>query len=229
MMGSEVSFPNYAGGISMEAVFRTKRYNKRLHFWFVFYIIFLVLRTSNVYSEQVKDLSQKSLLDFNSPIAVKEWRIVNDGVMGGLSKSQMIITERSTAIFQGYISLKNNGGFASIRTVPKAYELSNYDGLTLRIKGDGKKYQVRLRTDDKFDGISYKESFKTIPDKWITVTLYFKIFVPSYHGRVVTDAPILTPKKIRQIGFLIADKQAGPFHLEIDWVRAQKEVEDIYK
>jgi len=205
----------------MDAVIKMKRCNYALPFWFFIFNIFL-LSPYYVHAGEVTGLNQKSLMDFNSPDAAKEWRVVNDGVMGGRSDSQMIITQSSIAIFKGHISLENNGGFASVRTFPRAYNLSSYDGLTLRVKGDGKKYQLRLRTDDKFDGISYKETFDTTPDTWITVTLLFKTFVPSFHGRVVVDAPFLNPDKIRQIGFLIADKQAGLFHLEIDWIRAHR-------
>jgi monofunctional biosynthetic peptidoglycan transglycosylase len=169
------------------------------------------------------DSSDKSLLEFNTPNGENEWRIINDGVMGGLSSSRMNMTQTSTALFQGHISLENNGGFASVRTHPRDFQLSGDDGLTLRVKGDGKRYQVRLRMDDRFDGISYKQPFETTPGVWMTVTLSFKAFVPSYHGRFVPNAPPLSPAKIRQVGFLIADKQAGPFNLEIDWIRAHKQ------
>jgi monofunctional biosynthetic peptidoglycan transglycosylase len=164
----------------------------------------------------------KPLIDFNSLDERENWRVVNDGVMGGLSRSQLRITSENKAIFQGNISLENNGGFASVRTYPKDYGLSESDGLSIRIKGDGKKYQLRLRTDDKFDGVSYRATFQTVPEKWIIVDLLFKEFVPTYHGRLVPDAPVLNPNNIRQIGFLIADKQAGPFRLEIDWIGTYK-------
>ena len=45
----------------------------------------------------------------------KYWTIVNDGVMGGLSSSEIIETEEKTLIFSGLVSLENNGGFASVR------------------------------------------------------------------------------------------------------------------
>ncbi len=167
--------------------------------------------------------SQKKLIDFSEPDEKENWRIVNDDVMGGISQSQMTISEDDTAVFQGTVSLENYGGFASVRTRPKNYQLAGYDGITIRVKGDGKKYQLRLRTDDEFDGVSYQAEFETVPGKWVTLNLPFKPFVPTFRGRIVTDAPALNSDQIRQIGFLIADKQEGAFRLEIDWIGAYME------
>jgi NADH dehydrogenase [ubiquinone] 1 alpha subcomplex assembly factor 1 len=76
---------------------------------------------------------------------------------------------------------------------------------------------------DKFDGLSYKASFQTTPGKWETVPISFTKFTASYRGRFVRDAPALDPGEIRQIGFLIADQQEGPFQLEIDWIKAYRQ------
>jgi monofunctional biosynthetic peptidoglycan transglycosylase len=163
---------------------------------------------------------KKTLIDFSTPDDKENWRKINDIVMGGISQSKMIMTDDSTAIFQGNLSLENNGGFASVRTDSKDYQLAGYDGIAVRIKGDGRKYQLRLRTDDGFDGISYKAEFQTTTDKWITIELPFEEFVPTYRGRIIPDAPELAPGEIRQLGFLIADEKEGSFKLEIDWIGA---------
>jgi monofunctional biosynthetic peptidoglycan transglycosylase len=163
---------------------------------------------------------QGLLIDFHSSGEEKSWEVVNDEVMGGISQSQMIITSNKTALFQGELSLENYGGFASVRTNPQDFQLTGYAGLILRVKGDGKRYRLRLRTDDKFEGIAYQASFMTQSEKWIDVQLPFREFVPVFRGRVVSDAPILQPDRVRRIGFMIADKQEGPFCLEIDWVKA---------
>jgi monofunctional biosynthetic peptidoglycan transglycosylase len=160
--------------------------------------------------------------DFKDSGEVDQWRIVNDGVMGGLSQSQILTTNDKTAIFQGEVSLENYGGFASVRTIPRPYNLAGYSGFMIRIKGDGKRYQLRLRTDNRFDGPSYRHSFSTRENEWITVQIPFRDFVPTFRGRVLTDAPPLSPEQIQQIGFLISDKQEGAFQLEIDWIQAYK-------
>jgi hypothetical protein len=168
-------------------------------------------------------ITQKVLIDFRSPDEATHWEIVNDGVMGGISQSTLLMSQNQPAIFTGDVSLENYGGFASIRTYPRDYQLQSYDGLLIRVKGDGKRYRLRLRTDDEFDGVAYQAIFLTKPEEWVTVKLPFSDSIPVYRGRVVSDAPSLYPAQIKRLGFMIADKQSGPFRLEIDWVKAYSE------
>ncbi len=165
----------------------------------------------------------KLIFDFSLPDEEKRWEIVTDEVMGGISKTQMFITQNKTAVFRGEVSLENYGGFASMRTQPQDYQLDDFTGISLHVKGDGKKYRLRLRTDNEFEGIAYQSIFTTESEKWITAHLKFTEFIPVFRGRIVLEAPKLEAGRIRRIGFMIADKQAGPFALEIDWVKAYKE------
>jgi len=66
-----------------------------------------------------------------------KWRIVNDGVMGGLSSSKVSV-EDDKIIFSGNVSLENNGGFASLRSPVKDYNFENFSGVEIKIKDDGK-------------------------------------------------------------------------------------------
>ncbi|MBD3224866.1 MAG: CIA30 family protein [Caldithrix sp.] len=165
---------------------------------------------------------QRLLIDFANTDTQGGWQIINDGVMGGLSQSEMRISNSGTAIFRGNVSLQNNGGFASTRTRLQGSGLNDYSGIVLRIRGDGKTYHLRLRTDNRFDGVSYRQRFDTEPDQWITVHLPFKHFEPVFRGRVLNDVGSLKPESIQQMGFLISDKQDGPFTLEVQWIKAYK-------
>lgn len=162
------------------------------------------------------------LIGFDNADERSDWRIVNDDVMGGISRSEIVFSGNGTAIFQGTVSLDNNGGFASTRTKPRSYGLDGYMGFLIRIRGDGNDYQLRLRTDDLFDGISYRSHFVTQPQSWTTIRIPFSDFVPVFRGRIQENTLPLTPEKVQQIGFLIADKQTGKFRLEIDWIKAYK-------
>jgi len=157
--------------------------------------------------------------DFEEASEVRAWRVVNDGVMGGVSRSRFE-SRGNTAVFRGELSLENNGGFASVRLLPRDLELGGSRGVALRVRGDGKTYPMRLRTHDRFDGIAYTKRFETREGDWIRVRLPFDAFEATFRGRRVPGAPALEPDAIRQIGFLIADEQEGPFALEIDWIRA---------
>ena len=158
--------------------------------------------------------------NFDKPGEGKIWRVINDGVMGWISSSTWNITENGAAVFAGNVSLENNGGFASVRSAVGTYDLSKYKGIVLRIKGDGKRYNLNLKTDAEFDSILYQAEFGTEKEKWQLIKLPFSKFVPTYHGFVPPDAPKLDTKEIRRFGFLIADKQQGPFRLEIAWIKA---------
>lgn len=161
-------------------------------------------------------LMEKTIIDFSSPDEQDRWEIINDAVMGGVSSSRISIIENNAALFHGIVSLENHGGFASIRTHPREFELARCKGLILRVKGDGNDYRLRLRMDDACEGVAYQTHFSTEQDNWITARLSFDAFSPIFLG----DAPQMDLSGIRRIGFMIADKQTGPFSLEIGWVKA---------
>ena len=174
-------------------------------------------------SPKQPDPSELLLFDFADSDKGGDWRIINDGVMGGLSRGQFVYSDYGTAIFQGTVSLENNGGFSSARTMMNAGDLAGYSGISLRIKGDGKKYQFRVRTNERFDGVSYQYQFSTQPNIWIEVNAPFSDCLPVYRGRVLDNVKVLSPAEIQQIGFLVSDYQAGEFQLEIDWIKAYRE------
>ncbi len=163
---------------------------------------------------------EKTVIDFSLPHERNKWEIVNDAVMGGLSESRVTIQDKKTALFQGVVSLENHGGFSSMRTQPGEFDLTGFKGLLIRIHGDGKGYRLRLRTDTDYEGTAYQAHFSTKKDTWITVRLSFDAFIPVFRGRVIEDAPRLDISKIKRMGFMIADKQEGPFRLEIAWIKA---------
>lgn len=166
--------------------------------------------------------NEKNIFDFNSPETSGEWRIINDVVMGGVSKSNFILSEDGSAKFSGTLSPDNNGGFASVRAFIEEKDLDGYTGVIIKAKGDGNLYNIRFRTNTNYDGPAYQAKFKSDKEKWTEFKIPFEEFKPTYRGRIVSDQPELKSKNIRQVGILIADKQFGEFELNIDWIKFYK-------
>jgi len=161
---------------------------------------------------------EKTIVDF-SDADLGEWVAINDGVMGGVSRSDIRYTNKGTGVFAGVLSRDNNGGFASVRAALARHDLSKWAGLEVRVRGDGRTYQLRLRSDDGFDGIAYAADFQTRDGEWTIARIPFHHFRPTFRGRTLTDVPPLETSRIQQLAFMLADKKPGPFSLEIDFVR----------
>jgi monofunctional biosynthetic peptidoglycan transglycosylase len=158
---------------------------------------------------------EKLLYDFADPQAAAGWAAIHDVVMGGISSGGMATTADGTLIFAGQVSLENNGGFASIRSRPRRWDLGAYRGIVIRVRGDGKRYKLNLKTDSSFDGVLYRVAFDTREGEWQALRFPFSEFRASFRGRAVPEAPPLDPARITTVGLLISDKQEGPFRLEI--------------
>lgn len=159
------------------------------------------------------------MFDFADDQAVRAWSPIGDQVMGGVSSGRLR-DAGEWAVFEGEVSLENNGGFFSVRSEPKRWELSGFAGIALRVRGDGQRYKLNLKTDDSFDGIVYRAEFTPPAGEWATLELPFDAFRPVFRGRPVPEAPPLDPARVRTVGLLISDKQEGSFRLEVAWIGA---------
>jgi monofunctional biosynthetic peptidoglycan transglycosylase len=101
------------------------------------------------------------LFNFADAAAAKQWQPVNDGVMGGRSDGRLKITENQTMQFFGAISLENNGGFASVRSVPKPLGLSADDTIVVRVRGDGREYLLNLYVPTRQIAFSHRATIPT--------------------------------------------------------------------
>ncbi len=162
----------------------------------------------------------QTLFQFTPPDAVNAWQTVNDGVMGGVSRSTFTLSTNRTALFCGAVSLDNNGGFASVRSQPEPQDLRAFNAFVIRVRGDGRIYKFTARTEAGFDSALYQISFTTKSGEWTEHRFAFADLTPTFRGRGLTDAPKFNAAKATSVGFLIADKQAGPFKLEVEWIKA---------
>ena len=162
------------------------------------------------------------LFDFTGTDSAKEWQTVNDGVMGGVSEGKFKITDTKTMEFFGTLSLKNNGGFASVRTKAKKLGLKKGDTLVAKVKGDGREYHMNLSVPTFQIAYNYRAVFQTKKDEWIEVKVPLDKFEATSFGRVVKDAGAVKPEQINGLGFMLSDKKAGPFKMEIEWIKVEK-------
>lgn len=179
----------------------------------------IALAAAEVPATEPDPETNRMLFDFRHEDTSGRWQRLNDTVMGGVSQSFMGRTD-DYGVFGGTVSLENNGGFASVRSLPEAMDLQAYDAFALRVRGDGHRYALGVRTDPGWDGVSYHAAFDTVDGEWVDVVVPFSELVPQWRGRHVPQAGPLDPSAIQTFGIMISDKQEGDFRLEIETIRA---------
>ena len=182
-------------------------------------VVILVLINYLMIMPQAEETNMKSkIADFTEQNVRSQWGVTNDDVMGGVSTSKIFVSEENVLIFSGEVSLENNGGFASLRSPIDDYDFSYYEGFLLKIKGDGKTYNLSFRSTKYFTGYNHTQKFQTEKDNWLIVKFPFKEFNLKYYGREVSNSEPPDKSNIKQISILISDKQQGPFRIEIEWI-----------
>jgi len=156
-----------------------------------------------------------TLFDFNKKANIDSWRVVNDGVMGGLSQAKFSLNSEGHGFFRGKVSLDNNGGFSSVRYRFETRNTSEFSKIQIRLKGDGKPYQFRVKADAS-QRYSYIANIET-SGTWETLTINFADMYPAFRGRLL-DLPNYSGKEMTEIAFLIGNKKEEAFALEIDYI-----------
>jgi len=161
---------------------------------------------------------KKPVVDFNIGDAGREWYIVNDDVMGGVSAASGDFTEQGNLHWYGEVSLENNGGFVSLRSPEGSVDLGRKKGLKIRMKGDGRNYGFTMRDVTYFNGISYTYYWPTKPGEWMEVEVPFSKIEGCYFGKPDPRVKPFAPETIKEVGVILYDGNAGAFDVEIDWI-----------
>ena len=164
-------------------------------------------------------MPENTIFDFNKNSNISSWRVVDDVVMGGRSSGNFGLSKEGHSVFSGKVSLENNGGFSSVRHTFNRREVDPNNKVVLRVKGDGKKYQFRVKHDTD-DAHSYITTFQTSGD-WETIELTLKDLYPSFRGRTL-DMPNFDHNAIEELTFLIANKKTQEFKLLIDKIELKQ-------
>ena len=158
------------------------------------------------------------LLDFDSAADVALFSPIDDVVMGGVSSSRLVQAAPGIAAFEGTVSLENRGGFASVRTKSREWDTQGAEEFVLRLRGDGKRYRFNVRTPNGPDAFRYEAALELPEGTWTEVGVPVTAFRGKAFGQSGPFAGSPDPARIRSLGFMISDRQAGPFRLEIDWI-----------
>ena len=161
------------------------------------------------------------LYKFDNAEVGNDWKTVNDGVMGGISDGRFKITKDGALDFYGKISLENNGGFASVRTRKAKPNFEQGDILVARVRGDGRQYAWNLYVPSWRIAFAWRAFFNTKKDEWVEIRTPLAAFRATSFGREMKNRK-LDPAKVNGLGIILADKQAGPFQLEIDWIGIER-------
>lgn len=186
-----------------------------------------------VISQHLPHGGEQMIFDFAHPTSdlSETWGAVDDVVMGGVSQSKIRLVDNK-AIFAGVVSTENNGGFASVRTrnFTPPMDLSDYQGIEMRVVGDGKRYKFITRCEGKWDGVGYCYSFDTIHDYPTTVRIPFKDLIPVFRAKTVQSASQLDSAKVYSMQLMLSkfeydgelnpQFEAGSFKLKVEYIKA---------
>jgi len=163
-------------------------------------------------------LNSTLLFDFSPDVDMRSWRIVNDTVMGGRSNCSFRLNNDGHGVFSGRVSLENNGGFSSVRHRFRPVDVAEKSKLILRLKGDGKRYQIRIKDSSRryYSYITYIDS----STDWATYELNLGDFYPYYRGYEL-NRPNFAHGAIEEMSILIGNKKAEAFELLVDRIELQ--------
>jgi hypothetical protein len=149
---------------------------------------------------------EATLIDFRQPdpAIAALWGSLDDGVMGGVSASQ--VQWREGLRFVGEVSTANSGGFASIRTrnLEPPLNLGQWQGTVLSAQGDGQRYKWILRDSPGWDSLAYCRSFDTEADQLSTVRTPFLEMVATRRARTVPEASPLNPAQLYSMQLMLS-------------------------
>ncbi len=156
--------------------------------------------------------------DFGNTKDGYNWVVINDGVMGGLSRGIATLDENSIQ-FRGTISFANNGGFASLRSNRVRLDVSEVEYIEIKYRLKGLSFSLMLEQSNRFWLPYYSYPLETTNEEWVTMKIpieeFYETRLGDYTGRNLNKN---RTNDIIRIGFISRDKKAEAFELEIDYI-----------
>ncbi|CAM9709771.1 unnamed protein product [Scytosiphon promiscuus] len=129
------------------------------------------------------------------------WQPLDDVIMGGRSSSawQKAAGEgeadnQSGKAFGRWAGtlVTEGGGFCGTVIKNMPFDATGFDGVRVRVRGDGSRYKFRLKPNTELDNTAerqYQAAFDTVKGQWIEVDLPFESFVAVKRNYVDYKAP----------------------------------------
>jgi len=164
-------------------------------------LLFFYLGCTSLMADEIMIIDDRSSGSLESTLG-GEWRLITDGVMGGVSSGNLTVVNiegMPCMRLTGNVRLENSGGFIQA-TVDlqdtEASDVSDYQGLLLKVWGNDKEYNLHLRTKDIWlPWQSYRASFHA-PAHWHSVKVPFTSFTGYRIGKK------LDLKHLKRIGIV---------------------------
>ena len=156
---------------------------------------------------------QLVIVDFRNGMDLSGWEVEDDVIMGGRSQGTFSINDDGHAVFSGYVSLDNYGGFSSVQHYLDPIDVSRHRTAYLRLKGDGKFYRFLVESE-RNQRHYYVYDFQT-SNEWQTVRVPLVEMYPVYRGDRLA-IPDYSGQKMAMVRFLIGNNKPESFRLEID-------------
>ena len=95
------------------------------------------------------------------------------------------------------------------------FDASGFQGVEFLAKGDGRTYKIGLRNSTNRNSVVYQQAFTPEKGVWVHIRLSFDDFVPTWRGRIVSDAPPLDPTQLASLSVFVSGGQYGDFCLRM--------------
>lgn len=172
--------------------------------------------------------------------SINNFKVNSDEDIGGKSRAYVTSSRNNKLLFYGQVSTDvprdgktEKSGYCNLQLKQryKAFnretqmDLTSFNKLTLRVRGDGRGYIVNLKTNLHFaemhqDLWSYMFFTRGGP-YWQDISLPFSKFFLASQGRLLDKQGPVLMDRINWIGITLGDKVDGPFSLEIDSIKAE--------
>ena len=147
------------------------------------------------------------------------WMVVSDTVMGGKSFGSVTFVE-DYAVFEGNISLENNGGFSSFRSPFKDFDLTDYKKVVITYRNSGKQFAFSLENSRQWFEPNYKYTLPDSEGEWVTKEFKLSDMKAYQIGRALNYKLDKTQlHTMKRMGFINVGKEGGEFQLDVKEIR----------